>query len=497
MATLKRTLCGKTMHKPILVLQMQRMGDLIMTFPLLALLQKKYPQHPIWTVAEQEFFSELMPFAPRTTFFPPSAISRLQNAEFHTVINVSTVPKAADFAGSLRTEHIIGPHIRKNAAYIAGSWSLYRASIVENNRYNLFHWADLQLLDHIDTAKLPPMYCNNTLRKSFEAERTHAKQPKVGIFVGASETEKRPTPAFFAKIAQALLRKNCQPLFLGGPNDKAFGLEAAALSGLKGASLCGAFTLGKLAGVMATLDLCITPDTGPMHLAAWTNTPVLNISLGPVNPYETGPMFTGHHIVSPKLSCTGCWKACKKPERCQNTLHANAIALLAHTLIHHPENIAKIHLPSMHLYTTQRHANGLYALQKIQKGEHAASLSAREHMAAFWQAWFWQSLQNPQDVQAQKNTEMRLQHVREHHEPLYMYLHKAVAHMGTSLRKHILDMRKGHAHELPKDFWQKQPTPIRPLSGHMHLYLQNEEYTPKAWAKVLQDMERVALLFTK
>ncbi len=485
------------MHKPILILQMQRMGDLIMTFPLLALLQKKYPQHPIWTVAREEFFSELMPFAPRTTFFPPTAISRLKKTEFQVVINVSTEIQAAAFAGSLRTEHIMGPYLRKNATYIEGSWSLYRASIVENNRYNLFHWADLQLLDHVDKAKLPPLHSNNALRKSFEATRAEAKQNKVGIFVGASEAEKRPDPAFFAKIAQALLRKNCQPLFLGGPHDKELGLEAAKLSGLKGASLCGAFTLGKLAGVMATLDLCITPDTGPMHLAAWTNTPVLNISLGPVNPYETGPMFAGHHIISPKLSCAGCWKACTKPERCKNTLHANAIALLAHTIIHCPENIEKIHLQSMQLYTTQRQAHGLYALHKIPMGGEISAVSARERLAAFWQAWFWQNLQEAYDDQNQKNTELCLQNIREYHEPLYVHLHKAVSHMSTTLRKHILAMRKGHAHQLPEDFWQNQPPPIRPFSGHMHLYLQNEEYSAKAWTHVLQNMERMALLFTK
>lgn len=56
---------------PLLVLQLQRMGDLILTFPLLLALKKRWPGHPIWVAAEPQFFQELMPLAPEVVFFPP------------------------------------------------------------------------------------------------------------------------------------------------------------------------------------------------------------------------------------------------------------------------------------------------------------------------------------------------------------------------------------------------------------------------------------------
>lgn len=46
---------------PVLVLQLQRMGDLILTFPLLSRLKQRWPGHPVWVVAEPQFFRELMP----------------------------------------------------------------------------------------------------------------------------------------------------------------------------------------------------------------------------------------------------------------------------------------------------------------------------------------------------------------------------------------------------------------------------------------------------
>ncbi len=475
------------MNKPILVLQMQRMGDLIMSFPLLALLQKCYRGHPIWTVAEECFFNELMPFTPSTTYFPPSAIHKLQKVQFHTIINLSHRPEAAAIAGSLKAEHYMGPHIRKNATYITGAWSLYRASIVENNRYNLFHWADLHLLDHISGAKLPPVSTSNILRTSAKAVTSHKK---VGIFVGASEVEKRPTAAFFATLAKELLRKDCQPIFLGGPNDIALGKEAMHLSGIKGSSLCGAFSLGKLAAMMATLDLCITPDTGPMHLAAWTNTPVLNISIGPVNPWETGPMNQGQYVITPKLSCTGCWKACQTIQRCQNRLHPKQVAMLTHTLLHRPKDIHKLQLRDIHLYTTGRDANGLYTLLPIQENIG----SARMALARFWQEWFWHTLH----PNAESSLPRAAVHILEKNHPaLFGHLFKATHHITAYLTKHIIQMRKGHNKELPFNFWQAQPMPIRPLSGHMHLYLQNEEYSQTAFMQCLQNIEILANLCQK
>ena len=60
-------------NAPVLILQMQRMGDLILTFPLMGWLQQHAPEHPLWVVSEPSFFQELMELAPKAVFFPPEA----------------------------------------------------------------------------------------------------------------------------------------------------------------------------------------------------------------------------------------------------------------------------------------------------------------------------------------------------------------------------------------------------------------------------------------
>ncbi len=457
--------------KPILVLQMQRMGDLILSFPLLALLQKNYPDHPIWTVAEPTFFTKLMDFAPKTTFFPPHASAQLQKVEFKFVINLSHRPESATLAGQLKAEQYYGPHLKDNFDYIDGVWSLYRASIVHNNRYNLFHWSDLQTLNFLKQGL-----------HAYNGAKYDPNKDKVGIFVGASEKEKRPSPQFFANLAKELLRKGYQPIFLGGPQDVHLGQEAAKLANLKHASLCGKFSLNTLALFMQDLRLFITPDTGPMHLAAWLQTPTLNISVGPVNPWETGPFFPNHYIVQPHMDCTGCWHACLDTP-CQQKLQAKQIALVAKSIMEKPEQLQKLVLDDINIYQTGRDTRNIYDLIRINHTQP----SARHLLARFWQDWFWHHLQ-----QNTMRKSAYFDELKQNNPNIIEDLSQGIIKLGDELQRHLKAVFNGQKQTLEYTFWQKLPESIRPFSSYVHLFLQNENYSHEAWHKVLQDIEALS-----
>ena len=57
--------------KPILVIQMQRMGDLILSFPLFLWLMRRYPGHPLWVAADPHFFRPLRPVGPAVRYLEP------------------------------------------------------------------------------------------------------------------------------------------------------------------------------------------------------------------------------------------------------------------------------------------------------------------------------------------------------------------------------------------------------------------------------------------
>lgn len=86
------------MKRPILILQMQRMGDTILAFPLVLWLARRHPGHPIWVVAERVFYEMLMPVSPAVTYFPWEGAERLKREHFLLCLNLSHRPEAAGLA---------------------------------------------------------------------------------------------------------------------------------------------------------------------------------------------------------------------------------------------------------------------------------------------------------------------------------------------------------------------------------------------------------------
>jgi 3-deoxy-D-manno-octulosonic-acid transferase/heptosyltransferase-1 len=103
------------------------------------------------------------------------------------------------------------------------------------------------------------------------------------------------------------------------------GSEAGPLERIKtrmktaAVNLGGQTTLRELAALYRDASLVITTDSGPMHLAAATGTPVVAL-FGPTDPARTGPYGSGHRIVRRGISCSPCFrKQCEAP-RCMTEI---------------------------------------------------------------------------------------------------------------------------------------------------------------------------------
>jgi hypothetical protein len=72
-------------------------------------------------------------------------------------------------------------------------------------------------------------------------------------------------------------------------------------------TLCaGGTSIAGLAALLSRLHLLITNDTGPMHLAAAVQTPVLAFFLAGARVQDTGPVGEGHLSLEPRLDCHPC-----------------------------------------------------------------------------------------------------------------------------------------------------------------------------------------------
>lgn len=465
--------------KPTLIIQMQRMGDLILTFSLCQNLRKIEPDHPVWVVGEPAFFSGLLSLAPHVTFFSPYMSSQLRQVEYYRVINLSHRDEAINLAGSLHTEKRIGAFRRNGILYIEGEWRLYRSSLIGNNRHNRFHWSDMEALGVI-----PAEYLPQTLFPTPDREilKSPWKRGLVGIFVGASERAKRPDASFWGNLIRLLLRRGLRPCLLGGPDDREMANEVTRLSDLpKGANFAGHFKLADLASFMQKLDLLITPDTGPMHLAAWVGAPILNLSMGPVNAWETAPASPGHLVLRPTISCVGCWR-CPTPI-CRHAFSPGDIGAFIIALAqgrgirqHRPHGLA--------LFQTERDDRGLFSLKEISCGNPLHP--QRAHLAAFWQECFLQWLGG-----APNHLSKATENLFTSSPQILKPLHRSVACLTSGLAN-------GLRHKvLPNDFWQNIAPILRPLSSYILCLLQNGDFSTTAWSQGLELAEKFVKIIEK
>ena len=136
--------------------------------------------------------------------------------------------------------------------------------------------------------------------------------PILGINPGASYGDaKRWYPEEFAKVAAQLSNKY-NILIFGGPNEINIAEEIENLLIKKGIvnyqNLAGKTSIAELIKKISKLDLFITGDTGPMHLAASFQVPTVAL-FGPTQDRETSQWLNEKSIIIKKnLECQPCMK---------------------------------------------------------------------------------------------------------------------------------------------------------------------------------------------
>jgi heptosyltransferase II len=165
-----------------------------------------------------------------------------------------------------------------------------------------------------------------------------APGPWIGLNPGAFfGSAKRWEPTRFAAAGERLARETgARIAIVGGSLERPLGEAIAAAMDVDSRVLCGETTLGELLGVLASLRLLLTNDSGPMHVAAALGVPVVAV-FGPTDWRETGPVGPHRRLVREPVHCSPCLlRECPIDHRCMRrvgTEHVvgEARALLAET----------------------------------------------------------------------------------------------------------------------------------------------------------------------
>ncbi len=298
----------------ILVLQLARLGDIYQSWPALRALRRSYPNAQIDILVRPKFESALIGLSaisncllfsteeivkPLLNTDPDIAkslsqvdqlISNLKNQKFDKIINLSFSPLSSYLVHALsdsKTE-ISGYTRHKDGFFdIAGEISSYFYAQVGIGRFNRFHLTDLM------AGVMGVEITNEDWNQPTLAQKEfNLPENYVVIHVGSSEAQKS-LPAFrWARILNYFHEVSPEfPVVLIGSSAELSisDLIIQACPKLKIINLVGKTSISDLFQILKDSRLLIGCDSAPMHVAGFTKTPCLNLSIGRVNFWETGP----------------------------------------------------------------------------------------------------------------------------------------------------------------------------------------------------------------
>jgi ADP-heptose:LPS heptosyltransferase len=154
-----------------------------------------------------------------------------------------------------------------------------------------------------------------------------ATRPWVGIHPGARPPARRWPVEYFASVADTFAQRfNAQIILTGGPDEETTVRQVADLMVTPPLNLAGETSLGGLAALISELDLFISNDTGPAHIADAVGTASVTI-FGPADYRRWAPLNQERHrVVRHPVKCSPCgyWE-CPIDHRCLRWIHPSEV----------------------------------------------------------------------------------------------------------------------------------------------------------------------------
>lgn len=134
-----------------------------------------------------------------------------------------------------------------------------------------------------------------------------ANRPWIGIHAGARPPARRWPAKRFARVADELARRTGGQIILtGGPDELETVQAVEKAMKMPAINLAGKTSLGGLGALLGQLDLFVTNDTGPSHIACAVDTPSVTV-FGPADPVRWSPLDSERHpIVRHPVPCSPC-----------------------------------------------------------------------------------------------------------------------------------------------------------------------------------------------
>lgn len=317
--------------KTILLMSNTAIGDTVFNTPIFRSLKQHYPEKKVIVLLNpgnyklfetNPYIDEIILYDGRwKKFF--SVLSTLKNRSIDlTLILHSNEPQATPLA------------------LLGGSKYILKIPN-DNNKYNKYHtnkpiaaieeqhgiYDRLRQLEYIDINETNPtteLYLKNEwvekVNQDFNTKKVlDSDAILIGFQIGASTISRMWFEERWVELGKKLLEenKNIKIILTGSPDERKLTTPIKEkIESERVLNYAGVFDLGSAAALIGKLDLLITPDTGPMHIAAALKIPTIGFFIA-AKWYGSNPCHDEniHLYIQKEQTCTPCiGKRCKFQE---------------------------------------------------------------------------------------------------------------------------------------------------------------------------------------
>jgi heptosyltransferase I len=292
------------MIKSICIVRLSALGDVLMLVPLIRTLQKHAPDTKLtWIISRPAYdLVEGMDGVEFIVIDKPKSLAdfwRFKQQMSHRHFDVLLAPQA-----SFRT-NLLYPLIKakrkigydNHRAKDGHRWFI-KEQITPGSEHTLdgfLKFAEpLGITDKVIRWDLPISIA--------DYEWAEEQLPKTGPILVVNPAASKPERSWLVEryidvLLQAQKRWNAQIVLTGGPGAYDKQLAAQILQSVEAVNLVGKTKPKQLLAVISKAQVVLCPDTGPSHMAAAMNTPVIALH-ATTNPLVSGPYVFPHLVVN-------------------------------------------------------------------------------------------------------------------------------------------------------------------------------------------------------
>lgn len=332
------------MLKNILIINLGGIGDILLSIPALKAIRKHYTGSNISMlvaprsydlVKDLTFIDNIYIFSPnfrgefflRGIFKDLSVLLALRKVGFDLAINMRPMVSKRSASKMKFILNVINPRI-KAGRDTEGRGNFFDIKIWEtciSQKYDLEYNIDIaealgvEVADRSIEIKIEEE-STNKINEILRESGISANDLLIAVHPGGIPSRRWPMKNFAKAIRGIQERMNCKFIITGGKEEIGLADKLARANG-RAINVAGKLSTKELIALIKRCDFFISNDTGPMHLAAALNVPLVAIfGPGDITRYDPRNISKKAVVLYNKVDCAPCTKEkCNSP-KCINTI---------------------------------------------------------------------------------------------------------------------------------------------------------------------------------